>query len=273
MANFLFWNVGRKQVSAEISSLCAEHDVDVLILAESEMNTINLLLALNAQTTRTYIAPFNPSSRIQFLTRYPLDALKPILDEGGIAVRTVRPPIGMEILLFAVHLPSKLHWSDNEQTINAIRLADIIRQVEKRTGNKNSILLGDFNMNPFEDGMVSADGIHAVMDQVLARKLSRKVGGVSRDYFYNPMWSRLGDESVGPPGTYFSRGGQISQFWHTFDQVLLRPSLLDFYSSSALKIVTKIGGVDLLRGGSINRDVSDHLPVLIGLSIENGVSS
>jgi hypothetical protein len=151
-------------------------------------------------------------------------------------------------------------------------LGAIIREVEEETGNRNSVLVGDFNMSPFEAGMVSADGVHGVMDKELARAVDREVSGQSRSYFYNPMWSRLGDESEGPPGTYFMRGGMISHFWHTFDQVLFRPSLLDFYSGSALKVVTKIGATDLLKtSGQIDRSLSDHLPLVFGLSIERGV--
>jgi hypothetical protein len=163
-----------------------------------------------------------------------------------------------------------MFMSGQEQSLNTVRLGDIIRTIEKQTGNQNSMLVGDFNMNPFEDGMVSADGIHGVMDKAIALKLTRVVGGETRPYFYNPMWGRLGDESTGPPGTYYYPGsGQISQFWNTFDQVLLRPSLLDYYSSAALKVVTKIGDRDLLKDGKIDKSISDHLPLLVGLTIEN----
>jgi endonuclease/exonuclease/phosphatase (EEP) superfamily protein YafD len=276
MAAFLFWNTAKKKIAREIALACRENAVDVLVLAENASSEAELLLALNANKpalAATYVSPFNPSAKLKFITGYPPDRMIPIFDEGGVSARLIRPPVGIEILLIAVHLPSKLHMTPNEQTVNAIRVADLIRKAEKSSGSNNSILLGDFNMDPFEDGMVTADGIHAVMDRRIARRLGRTVQGQHRDFFYNPMWSKLGDESEGPPGTFYYYGGQISRFWHTFDQVLLRPSLLEYYSTSGVKVLTSIGSRDLLREDRIDRQISDHLPLLVQLQTERGVKN
>lgn len=248
--------------------------MDVLILAEYKSSLVPLLQELNENNERVYIQqPYNLSERLVFISRYPVGAIHSVHDDGGIAVRSVRPPIGIEILLFAVHLPSKLHRSAAEQTIFAIRISAAIRECEERVGHANSLIIGDLNMDPFEDGVVAADGIHAVMDKTLALEVSRVVDGEERRYFYNPMWNYLGDDTAGPPGTYYRRGGQISQFWHTFDQVLMRPSILPYYSPSALRVLTKIGARELISNGRIDSSISDHLPILLGLAIEQGASN
>lgn len=271
MANFLFWNTNRKALATEIALACRENDVDVLILAEYRSNLTSLLLALNAGNKRTYIEqPFNLSERLHFVFRYPVDSIRSVHDEGGIAIRSIRPPVGIEILLIALHLPSKLHRSRSEQALYAVRLAEIIRDCEDRVGHANSVIMGDLNMDPFEDGLVAADGIHGVMDKTIARQLGRIVDGRDRKYFYNPMWNYLGDESDGPPGTYYRRGGQISQFWHTFDQVLLRPAMLPCYSRSGLRVLTKIGNRELLTNDRIDTTISDHLPIFLDLALDQG---
>lgn len=43
-------------------------------------------------------------------------------------------------------------------------------------------------MNPFEKGLIKANGLNAVMDSSIAKKKSRKVQGKSYKFFYNPMW-------------------------------------------------------------------------------------
>lgn len=271
MANFLFWNTNQKSIATEIALACKENDVDVLILAEYDTNLTSLLRALNADNERTYIEqPFNFSERLRFVTRYPPHAIRSVQDNGGIAVRAVQPPIGPEVLLVAVHLPSKLHRSAVEQTLYAVRVAKVIDDCEERVGHANTLIMGDLNMDPFEDGVTAADGIHGTMDKALASQVSRTVDGHIRKFFYNPMWNLLGDETRGPPGTYFRRGGQISQFWHLFDQVLLRPSMLRFYSRSALRIITKIGNRELMADGRIDISISDHLPLFLGLTLEEG---
>jgi hypothetical protein len=124
-------------------------------------------------------------------------------------------------------------------------------------------------MNPFEVGIVSANGFHAVMTQTIARKRSRRVQEKDRQYFYNPMWGRMGDSSGGPPGTYYYTGSYISYFWNTFDQVLLRPDLLDFFSPNDLRVVSQIGDKNLLMDNGIHKNsFSDHLPIIVTLQIE-----
>lgn len=270
MANFLFWNVGGNPLFDQIPVVCRENEVDVLILAEYPDEEVQLILAMNAGNQRVYAAPFNPSDRLKYLTRFPPDALVPVLDEGGVSIRQVRAPLGPELLLVALHLPSKLHRTGIEQTIFSIDLGKLISSAEARCGHSNSLIMGDLNMDPYEDGVVSANGLHGVMDKAIALEGDRIVDGKARRYFYNPMWSYLGDESVGPPGTYFRRGGQVSRFWHTFDQVLLRPALLTYYSPPGVRVITSIGNRDLLRNGKIDRSISDHLPILLRLNIEQG---
>ena len=126
-------------------------------------------------------------------------------------------------------------------------------------------------MNPFEEGLVAADGLHAVMDRYTALKGQRTVQGETRKFFYNPMWSLLGDLSNGPPGTYhYSNSGQVCFFWNAFDQVLLRPSLLDCFSDNSIKVITEFNGTNLLSttGKPDNRNFSDHLPIFVHLNTE-----
>jgi hypothetical protein len=128
--------------------------------------------------------------------------------------------------------------------------------------------MGDFNMNPFEAGLVSADGFHGVMDKRIALKQSRTVLGQERKFFYNPMWSRLGDDSEGCAGTYYyNPSNMINYFWNTFDQVLLRPSLLAGFNQDSLKVVDKINQTSLINNGKISNQFSDHLPIMLKLTL------
>jgi hypothetical protein len=110
-------------------------------------------------------------------------------------------------------------------------------------------------MSPFEDGMVAASGLHAMLDQRIVKKINRTVKNVSYSYFYNPMWGRLGDLTVGPSGTYkYSKAVEVNHQWHTYDQVLLRPSLLDYFEDDELSVINIVG--------------SDHFPIVINLKTE-----
>jgi endonuclease/exonuclease/phosphatase family metal-dependent hydrolase len=269
MATFLFWNIGQRNALADVVAVAHEIDVDVLILAESVIDEVALLKALNRDDDRTYrIPPLNLSPRLKFFVRYGHGSFESLLDEGGIALRLVHTPVGQELLLAAVHLPSKMYRSDDEQIIIATELGRIIRQKESERGHQNTIVIGDFNMDPFQHGMVAAHGLHAVSDKNIARRVSRTVDGAPFPFFYNPMWNYLGDENARPPGTYYYAGREICHFWHTFDQVLLRPRLLDIFTFSNLRIVTEVNGRSLMRNDRINTDIVDHLPVAVTLDLE-----
>ena len=204
MVTFLFWNIGRNDIPAEVASATRENNVDILILAESRLNNNELLRRLNQSITSVYRELLiDLSPKLKFYTRYAQHSLDSLLDDGGIALRLIKPPIGREVLLAAVHLPSKMHRRDSEQIIIATKLGKIIREKETELGHRNTIIIGDLNMDPFEPGIIAARGVHAISDKAIARRIYRQVDGENISFFYNPMWNYLGDENANPPGTYY----------------------------------------------------------------------
>ena len=268
MTTILFWNINKKPLLKEIVFLCHSNEVDILVLAECELSDVTILEAINPSIERKYLAPFNPSSYISFFYRYSPEYITLVRDDGRTAIRRISPPIGNDFILVALHLPSKLRMQDKEQVFECLRVARTIEEAENRVGHDRTIVIGDFNMNPFETGLVSADGFHAVMDRNVVSQVSRKVQGKECKYFYNPMWKLMGDDLNASLGTYYYRGGHISYFWNTFDQVLLRPSLLDYFKSQDISIISKIGNQNLIKNNKIDKSFSDHLPIMIKLDIE-----
>ena len=57
MATFLFWNLNKKPLLCQIATLCHEHKVDVFILAESGLSTVELLEALNGGQRAQFRVP------------------------------------------------------------------------------------------------------------------------------------------------------------------------------------------------------------------------
>lgn len=125
-------------------------------------------------------------------------------------------------------------------------------------------------MNPFEAGVVSAAGLHGVMSRRIAQRGARVIQKRKWPFFYNPMWSLLGDESPGPPGTYYyTRPEHKVFFWNMFDQVLIRPDLLHLFNSEDLEILQSDGDISFLSSrGLPDRNVaSDHLPIFFKLDL------
>src|ERR1022692_4901300 len=85
-------------------------------------------------------------------------------------------------------------------------------------------------------------------------------------FFYNPMLNHFGDHGETCGTFYFEGSEHLCYYWNLFDQVLLRPDLLNGFVPENVRILTSIGDSSLLRDGQPDKDtLSDHLPVTLEL--------
>jgi len=81
------------------------------------------------------------------------------------------------------------------------------------------------------------------------------------------MWRLLGDDTKGLPGTYYYRGTEHKVFfWNVFDQVLIRPDLLDRFRGDDLAILHSDGENSFLSAKGLPH-LSDHLPLYFKLDL------
>jgi hypothetical protein len=296
---FLFWNLGgqvatttrggRKErevrLSTIVANLAEQHSVDLLILAECPVEAKDLLRQVNKRiaTEKLRFRQPDPTSlceRILIFPRFPAQFLKPKSESNKYSGRIIELPARPPIILFACHFAGKTHRSDQSQAMSVPAISGIIRMLEQEVGHQRTLLVGDLNMNPFEQGIVAAEGLNAVMTRELALRRERTVDGVRYPFFYNPMWSYFGDSTheLHPPGTpqheppgscYYSASESIWYYWNIFDQVMLRPDLTSYFRNQDLKLLVTDGTTSLItEKGMPDRDaVSDHLPLLFRLSI------
>lgn len=93
---------------------------------------------------------------------------------------------------------------------------DFILRVENRFNHQYTVVCGDFNMNPFDEGLIKAKGFHAIMNKKIALKGKRKINDKDYSFFYNPMWGFLGNGVVS--GTmYYNSSDHINYFWHMYN--------------------------------------------------------
>ncbi len=273
MTSFLFWNIMRKDLRALVAAAVVERDVDILMLAESGTSDAEVSAALKTSTGRDYAALSQESDKVRLFTRLTNAKWIRRQQDPTNARSTVwsaeigRPP---GIILATAHLVSKSHETIFGQAHLAAEISTEIFRLEDYLGHQRTLFVGDLNMNPFDDGVISSHALHAVMTRQLAQREDRIVQGKSRRFFYNPMWGFFGDRTGGPAGTYYHRSATDAElFWHMLDQVLLRPALMD--SLHDLAILDCIGGQSLLTAPTGRPDTmiaSDHLPLAFRLNLE-----
>jgi hypothetical protein len=276
MLTFLFWNLKGTNAGV-LTNLVRSHAVDVLVLTERSMLPGVVLQALNGPSA-DYFFVEERCAKIQMYTRFPDGFVPPLTYERGAVVgddytfRRIALPDRVEVLLCAAHFPSRLWQERSDLNAYTTAFARTLAGAEDVAGHTRTVVVGDLNMNPYDDGVVSSQGLHAVMTRAIARKEPRTVKFASNRYFYNPMWSHFGEKRQGHAGTYYYGSPKHrADFWNIYDQVLVRPALLPYFRDEDLKVLwdDPVTGRSLLMpdGRPNAKDISDHLPVLFKLHV------
>lgn len=270
----LFWNLDKKpSIMTHLACLAETHSVDVFILAECPKNVKPAIRDLDNLGIGTYREEFNLRAKVRALTRLGTkDFIHRYTSQGReLAAWTLRAPKlnPEEALVVGVHLLSKAGGvSADDQASIAREVIAEMGDVEDDRNHQNTVLVGDFNMHPYDPGMTSVTGVHGLMTRELADLPDRVHRRTPRRRFYNPMWGLLGDRTPGPAGSHYWRSSVLhNTYWSILDQVLIRPALINHLVD--LRILDNDGNHGLVGpdGAPDKRYLSDHLPIIVWLDV------
>ena len=262
----LFWNVHRNiNINDILAQAILETNADIIGLAEYNDIIINdLLHKLNTTDNPYYAFPFLGCKRINIISKINSHLCKPLFQCSYYSIWNFPYRETERINIAFVHFPiCYLKEYDKIDIVDELR--EVVENCEKETKCINSLIVGDYNMNPFEKQIYAGNGLNATPVSSIARKSSRNVRNKERLFFYNPMWNLLGDFNS-PSGSYYKyESGVECLFWNLFDQVCIRPSLIDSFKQDQLKYLTQINKINLLKNSIPDVEISDHLPLFFEL--------
>lgn len=267
---WLFWNLDRRPLVARIARLAQVHAIDVVVLAECATPRS----AVAAGLTRNGAGVFSPVSgtgaELHVYDRIPQANWTLLIQddlEAWSGLQLTAPGL-TNLGVVVAHLPSKLRATEADQALTGRELADDIRHMEDhQLGHERTVVVGDLNANPFERPVAEADALHGVMTRRVAAGEEREIRRRPYRFFYNPMWAAFGDRTPGPPGTFYRSASQsVNYFWNTYDQVLVRPSIMN--GLTEVEVLTTDGTDSLLTATGLPDTVtgSDHLPLVFRLT-------
>lgn len=262
--HILFWNMYGKDLSENLAAILDEHRPNIVLLCEFGGSERKLLETVNRNETRYRLDKKLGDGRLVALTTESHRGLKRVRDEERYSFwRVGNGP--RRITLCGLHLPSRLYLDQKELNQLLPRISTDIAAIEEKEGHDRTILIGDLNLNPFDEMIMSSEGLHAISSLKEASKGSRQVQKQERKFFYNPMWSLLGDRPLEPAGTYFWRSGVSGYGWNMLDQSLFRPTVMERFADFEVEILTRAGDNPLTddQGRPDSRTASDHLPIRI----------
>ncbi|AXP80483.1 hypothetical protein CJ739_1394 [Mariniflexile rhizosphaerae] len=272
--NILYWNTYKKPLIDEIKDLVIEYKINLIVLIENSADDTFLLNTL--KNINQDFRQFQPRlfRRPKIFSSVPNIDIKENSGHGRYGIFEINIPKFEKKLMTITHFPSKFNWGNPSDHFGlCVELKTDIELEEFKSSTRNTLILGDFNMNPFEDGLVNSAGLHNINNKEIASTMSRNYQGKSYNYFYNPMWSFLGDESKGSvQGTHFHNTYKpINYFWNLYDQIMIRPELIPYFDENELTIISKIGNNSLVKKINgytrIDKDYSDHLPIKFQLKL------
>lgn len=274
MVSVLFWNLAENAgILPHVRCLGRNHSIDIFLFAESPDDLAPALRELNSLGRGTYSETGKVRPKVRVLTRLrppDFDHLFTTIS-GETTVWSIRAPktAPPEVLLAVTHLSSKVGGhTEAGQAKDASDVAAELAGFEDKRNHRNTVFVGDFNMNPYDPGMTLVTGVHGLMTAPLARMKDRLYKKRRYRRFYNPMWGLFGDRTQGPAGTHFWRSHQPhNTHWAMVDQVLVRPTLID--KLAMLAILEHDGAHSLLApdGKPSKTHLSDHLPIIFELDI------
>ncbi|GIP08204.1 hypothetical protein J1TS5_03740 [Paenibacillus macerans] len=265
LLQILFWNIKRKDLSKEIHALIKEHRCpELIVLSETTQRSrkeISNILMSQGYISRT---PINGNVRVAIFDKLDSSAIK-YLRQDQRFTSIVYDINNQKFMIVGIHLDSPVSYPDvTDRYVRAADYSIIIEQMEKTWEIKKTLLIGDFNMNPFDKGMVSELSFKATHCKQTAK---RETG--NKRYFFNPSWklfsNDLTQDNRQPPGTIHyvpHNKDTYVDYWHVFDQVLIRSELISSLSNS-FEVITNIGSINLLNQDLVpDRELySDHLPI------------
>lgn len=250
----MFWNTYKNtSINQTIAEIAEEKEIDIILLAEYQDSIESLIATLDMQPYVTL-----GCDRIKAIGRK--ENVEPATQGTRYSIQIIEN----KYILCGVHLPSQMrNGHQGRRNIVIQTILNDLQDIEKKLGSKCSIILGDFNEDPYEDGCLSATSFHGLPCLNDALRNYRTIEGKQFEMFYNPMWNLFGD-FTSPPGTYYYAGSDPKcSFWHIFDQVMIRTCLKNRFVKDSLEIIEKVGEKTLLdEKGHPNKRYSDHLPIV-----------
>ena len=259
-----FWNINRKKnVDNIIGKFLINNSIDVLALAEYYGDSDLLLNEVNKCNARFRTYMTYGCNNIEIIGRYRCEP-------GPMDNHFCTHILEDKYIICTVHLSSNLHRNNDDRIKEIVDIKSQLSLLRKKTGIKDVLVLGDFNENPYENGVCGELGFNAWTDANDVVRQDRKQNhGESDVLFYNPMWNYYGDY-IGPPGTYYHSSGGVSDHkWHIYDQAIISPSLIKYLNRDETGIITSFCGTCLkTKTGRPKKSISDHFPIIVSFSKE-----
>ncbi|MBJ8056124.1 endonuclease/exonuclease/phosphatase family protein [Bacillus cereus] len=183
LTGFPHWNLKRKDLSGEIKELVSRRSFDILFFSETTQKTRKALDEVLRPMGYTHRTQLLGNVRVALFEKYQQSEILLIKEERRFTI-IIYNFGGEKYTVVGVHLDSPVSYPDESDryVVAKDEYSTIAFYIETYKVN-NMVIIGDFNMHPFDRGMVSELSFKATHCKQTAQALSK-----GKDYLFNPSW-------------------------------------------------------------------------------------
>jgi len=284
MTTIVTWNLNKKQTTLlkdSILEIIADNKPDIIAFQEAYGTWINTLLNTQYDEINYPKSSVGSGVRVFLLKgKYKQYSVQRTDNKKLVFIHLKDNITNVEFNIAAVHLYSKVGNTERQQLWKNLPLVQKIKEFEQTsTSNNKTILIGDFNHNPFENDLSDPNMINGVGCKILISTLTTNpLSKIDLNFWYNPMWNLMGDFDFRTngnrvTGSYFRYTEDETPIWNLLDGFLLRPSLMDKVNYNLTEILSSTTKTKFLKPFTIRKDeslikddLSDHLPIKLTLN-------
>lgn len=253
-----FWNLKANDIGDCVAKLIIENSLDVLFVCENvnlnieqilqqELNGYNYHYNMMHSKIGMIISGNCKLNKIQPSKRYMVCELQ---------------KENLKVIIAPVHLYDNTNGSKSNARREIFRDIKSIFVDFKGDESISCFIIGDFNADPFNDEMLSKVDLTSVLFKQLMIKNVIKYNGKNYERFYNPVLEMINvnDEIF---GSFYYESNESPLYWHCYDQIVMNKDAMEYFDYG--EYIQKIADINLLKNNRPNRDISDHLPVILKL--------
>lgn len=254
---FIFWNSKSHSTFSTILEILDRECPDILFLAETDVSLISSnLKELNSKDYDHFENPGCP--RIIIIKNVNLNISLSIQNAYYSALKDNSD----DVTIISVHLPSQMY-----QHVDGLKnfIRNFRNEIDEEFGSsldRSILVIGDFNINPFEKPMIDFDGFSASNSKRLRKEAVHLKS--KKALYYNPTWMLYQKNAF--PGTKYYRRPSQSSFdileHHFLDQVVLSYCMSQRITFESINVLEKTASNIFFDSVANKINLSDHLPLI-----------
>lgn len=259
----LFWNLKKNSIEKYIADCIDEKDIDVALFSEYDRINFKKLEKL-LHNQYKHVIGMGGCDKITLVARN-IISVEIKREQDRYVLYTINSD-NFRYIISGVHLQDRRSSDSQARIIKIGRIVNDIKNLETTSKCKKTIIIGDFNANPYDDELLGVSAFNAVLfKEEILRSETRKVDGEIYRRFFNPILHFISEETK-MYGSFYYNQGSATPIWNCLDQMIVSKALANsVIDMQYLKMIKETSLISRVRP---NAKISDHLPLYVELTEE-----